>query len=196
MQAALGAAGKADGGRDVVPINDPSELHDVGTLAQIAWDVPAAMLGRCACAHVGPRLTRRCCGALQLFPILDDDVIATDWSSETLLDGNDAVMSVGTESLELALLAPPPTDGPLSLPKFIAAHAEALAAAAHAIQGTHVRNIGDAIAAAFGLVEQQLCGDPCPGNATRRAGAGSLQATARRRGRRARRSWGGGTARL
>ena len=49
---------------------------------------------------------RRCCGALQLFPILDDDVIATDWSSETLLDANDAVMSVGTESLELALLAP------------------------------------------------------------------------------------------
>ena len=54
---------------------------------------------------------RRCCGALQLFPILDDDVIATDWSSETLLDANDAVMSVGTESLELALLAPPPKRG-------------------------------------------------------------------------------------
>ena len=54
---------------------------------------------------------RRCCGALQLFPILDDDVIATDWSSETLLDANDAVMSVGTESLELALLAPPPRRG-------------------------------------------------------------------------------------
>ena len=35
MQAPLGAAGKAEGGRDVVPINDPSELHDVGTLAQI-----------------------------------------------------------------------------------------------------------------------------------------------------------------
>ena len=54
---------------------------------------------------------RRCCGALQLFPILEDDVIATDWSSETLLDANDAVMSVGTESLELALLAPPPKRG-------------------------------------------------------------------------------------
>ena len=36
-----------------------------------------------------------------------------------------------------------------SLPKFIAAHAEALTAAAHAMQHTHVRNIGDAIAAAF-----------------------------------------------
>ena len=54
---------------------------------------------------------RRCCGALQLFPILENDVVATDWSSETLLDANDAVMSVGTESLELAHLAPPPKRG-------------------------------------------------------------------------------------
>ena len=30
-----GEAGKAEGGKDVVPINDPSELHEVGTLAQI-----------------------------------------------------------------------------------------------------------------------------------------------------------------
>lgn len=54
---------------------------------------------------------RRCCGALQLFPILDSDVIATDWSSETLLEAKDAVMSVGTESLELVVLAPPPRLG-------------------------------------------------------------------------------------
>ena len=30
-----GEAGKGDSGKDVVPINDPSELHEVGTLAQI-----------------------------------------------------------------------------------------------------------------------------------------------------------------
>ena len=30
-----GEAGKGDSGKDVVPINDPSELHEVGTLASI-----------------------------------------------------------------------------------------------------------------------------------------------------------------
>lgn len=52
----------------------------VGTLAQIAWDVPAAMLGRCACAHVGPRLTRRCCGALAFALLALHTCIGVVWA--------------------------------------------------------------------------------------------------------------------
>lgn len=36
-----------------------------GTLLQLLWDVPASLLGTCACAHMAclPTPVRRCCGA-------------------------------------------------------------------------------------------------------------------------------------
>jgi SAM-dependent methyltransferase len=54
----------------------------------------------------------RVAAAAQLFPVRGR-LVATDWSSESLLDEADAVMAVGAESLELALLYDAPGDAVL-----------------------------------------------------------------------------------